>query len=125
MPKSVKYIGTQSRWPELAATGKQSSWFPGQIEERGDTEVAQLLATGLFSDVDAINQTDAETAAIASLVSADGNQPSATLAATVGTPGQVVKLSDGADKGVSLVWAIPSGASAYAWCWQIYPQAAY
>lgn len=72
MPKSVKYIGTQRRWPELAATGKQSNWFPGQIEERGDTEVAQLLATGLFSDQSAVQLPDAKVVALSSLVSADG-----------------------------------------------------
>jgi len=53
MPKTVKYIGTVTRWPELATTGKQSTWVPGQQEQRSDTEAAQLLATGLFSDVDA------------------------------------------------------------------------
>ena len=47
------------------------------------------------------------------------------LSATSGTPGQIVKLMDGNDAGVALVWSIPSGASAYAWCWQIYPLAAY
>ena len=66
-----------------------------------------------------------EVSQVQALVSVDGNQPSATLAATAGTPGQVVKLSDGPDKGAALVWAIPAGASAYAWCWQIYPLAAY
>lgn len=48
MPKTVKYIGTAQRWPELAATGKQSVWMPGQMEERSDAEAAQLLFTGLF-----------------------------------------------------------------------------
>ena len=28
MPKTIKYIGTQQRWPELAITGKQSLWQP-------------------------------------------------------------------------------------------------
>lgn len=69
--------------------------------------------------------TKAQIAATQALVSADGNQPSATLASTTGTPGQIVKLSDGPDKGVTLVWAIPEGRTTYAWCWQIYPLAAY
>ena len=42
-----------------------------------------------------------------------------------GTPGEIRKLSDGPDKGAVLVWAIPEGRSDYAWCWQIYPLAAY
>lgn len=48
MPQTIKYIGTTSRWPELAFTGQQSVWNPGQLEERSDAEVAKLLATGLF-----------------------------------------------------------------------------
>lgn len=51
MPKTIKYIGTQSRWPELAVTGKQSVWMPGQQEERSDAEAQALLATGLFGGV--------------------------------------------------------------------------
>ncbi len=58
-------------------------------------------------------------------VSPDGNLASAAVSTTTGTPGQIVKLSDGPDKGACLVWAIPEGATAYAWCWQIYPLAAY
>ena len=69
--------------------------------------------------------TDGANAALLALVSQAGNQPSATLAATVGTPGQVVKLSDGPDAGALLVWAIPSGAAAYTWCWWLWPQSAY
>lgn len=72
MPKTVKYIGTTNRWPELAVTGKQSVWMPGQMDERTDSEAAQLLATGLFADQDALNQTPAETAALAALVSKYG-----------------------------------------------------
>lgn len=52
-------------------------------------------------------------------------QPSATLAATTGTPGQIVRLSDGADAGALLVWAIPAGSSSYTWCWWLWPQSAY
>lgn len=62
---------------------------------------------------------------VPALVSTPGNQPSATLAATVGTAGQVVRLSDGPDAGALLVWAIPQGASAYSWCWWLWPQSAY
>lgn len=48
MSIEIKYTGTQQRWPELAITGKQSVWMPGQIEERDDVEAGKLLATGLF-----------------------------------------------------------------------------
>lgn len=67
----------------------------------------------------------AETAAVQALVSADGNLAYAAVASTTGTPGEVRKLSDGPNKGVALTWAIPEGSSTYAWCWQIYPLAAY
>ena len=39
--------------------------------------------------------------------------------------GELRKLSDGANKGVRVQWAVPAGATAAAWCWDIYPQAAY
>jgi hypothetical protein len=45
----VKYVGTVQRWPELAITGRQSTWAPGQIESRAPSEATALLATGLFS----------------------------------------------------------------------------
>lgn len=73
MPKTVKYIGTVTRWPELATTGKQSTWVPGQQEQRSDTEAAQLLATGLFSDVDATQLPEQKVVAISGVVSNDGN----------------------------------------------------
>lgn len=66
-----------------------------------------------------------QVAAGQALVSTPGNQPSATLAATVGTPGQIVRLSDGEDIGAILVWAIPAGASAYTWCYWLSPADAY
>lgn len=49
MSKTIKYTGTELRWPELSITGKQSTWMPGQQEERADGEAALLLATGLFT----------------------------------------------------------------------------
>ena len=64
-------------------------------------------------------------AALQALVSGGGNLAYVAVASTTGTPGEVRKLSDGPDKGAVLTWAIPDGASAYAWCWQIYPLAAY
>ena len=38
MAVTIKYTGTQIRWPELSVTGKQSVWNPGQIESREDAE---------------------------------------------------------------------------------------
>lgn len=49
MTKTIKYTGAQDAWPELAITGKQSVWHPGQQEERADPEAEILLTTGLFS----------------------------------------------------------------------------
>lgn len=69
--------------------------------------------------------TAAQSASVQALVSPDGNLAAADVSTTTGTPGEVRKLSDGPDKGAALVWAIPDGAVAYAWCWQIYPLAAY
>lgn len=69
--------------------------------------------------------TAAQVATIQALVSVDGNLAYASVASTTGTPGEVRKLSDGPDKGAVLTWAVPDGASAYTWCWQIYPLAAY
>ena len=63
--------------------------------------------------------------AVQALVSEAGNLAYASVASTTGTPGEVRKLSDGPDKGAVLTWAVPDGASAYTWCWQIYPLAAY
>ena len=127
MPKTVKYIGTVTRWPELATTGKQSTWVPGQQEQRSDTEAAQLLATGLFSDVDATQLPEQKVVAISGVVSTPGNLASANLTAAglTATPGQIVRLSDGEDIGAILVWAVPAGASAYAWCYWLSPADAY
>lgn len=49
MAITIKYTGTQTRWPELAVTGKQSVWNPGQIESRDDAEARLLLSTGVFT----------------------------------------------------------------------------
>jgi hypothetical protein len=76
-------------------------------------------------DQNASRPTDVKVAAVDSLVSVDGNLASAAVATTTGKPGQIVKLSDGPDKGACLVWSIPEGRTTYAWCWQIYPLAAY
>lgn len=74
MPKSIEYIGTVRGWPELPITGRQSVWFPGQIEQRSDTEAAALLATGQFSDQDAVQLPDEKLRAISGVVSGGGNR---------------------------------------------------
>ena len=48
--KTIKYTGNERGWDELAFTGKQSVWYPGQVETREDVEAAQLQATGFFVD---------------------------------------------------------------------------
>lgn len=72
MPKTIKYTGSQRRWPELAATGRQSVWFPGQTEQRSDVEASQLLATGLFADIDATQLGEEKMVSLSSLVSRAG-----------------------------------------------------
>lgn len=69
--------------------------------------------------------TSKEVDATKALVSTPGNLAASALSSTVGTPGQLVRLSDGDDKGAILVWAIPTGASAYTWCWWLSPGDAY
>ena len=86
MPKTVEYIGNVHRWPELAVTGRQSVWIPGQAEQRSDAEAAQLLATGLFSDIDATQLPEQKVAAISALVSRAGIVASDTGSAWTGAP---------------------------------------
>lgn len=66
-----------------------------------------------------------QAAAVAVLADPVGTVTAAALAATTGTPGQTIRIADGADAGAALVWAIPAGASTYTWCWWLWPQAAY
>lgn len=69
--------------------------------------------------------TNAQQRAVAPLVSEAGNITAAALLTTTGTAGQVVRLSDGEDKGAVLMWSTPEGATAETWCWWLWPQAAY
>jgi hypothetical protein len=71
MSKTIKYIGTQTRWSELSITGKQSTWSPDATDERSDTEAALLLATGQFSDVDATLLPEPKVVALSGVVSGD------------------------------------------------------
>lgn len=68
MSKTIKFTGTQVRWAELAVTGKQSTWDPGDQDERSDAEAGLLLGTGLFTQVYSVNDLP-----LASLVSGAGN----------------------------------------------------
>ena len=87
--------------------------YEGVVDQNGDTAfpAAALSAT--------------DVAGAQALVSADGNLASADVATTTGTPGEVRRISDGDNKGAIVTWAIPQGASAYTWCWWLWPQAAY
>lgn len=67
MSKTIRYQGTQRRWPELAVTGKQNTWSPGWIDTRDDGEAGQLLATGLFAVVQE-TLSAAQVAAVAELL---------------------------------------------------------
>ena len=64
-------------------------------------------------------------AAIDSLVAGAGNITAAALPTTTGTLGQVVRLSDGPDRGAVLMWSTPEGSNTETWCWWLWPQAAY
>ncbi len=86
----------------------------------GDTVSIEAIS----SDATYTTPAGADTA-LSALVSVDGNLTAAELLTTTGTPGQTVRLSDGDDKGAILTWAIPEGASAYTWCWWLWPQASY
>ena len=90
---------------------------------------------GLYQNADGSVPTDqdggpnmltaSQVATVAALVEPVGTVTVAALTATTGTPGQTIRIADGADAGAALVWAIPAGASAYTWCWWLWPQAAY
>ena len=89
------------------------------------TGVCEGLVDSNGASLDSLFLNATEVAAARGVVSPDGNLAYAAVASTTGTAGEVRKLSDGPDKGAVLVWAIPEGRSVYAWCWQIYPLAAY
>ena len=92
MPVSLKYIGNQRPYFELAVTGKQSSWAPGQIGEVPDADAPLLLGTGVFErDVDELSQ--AQLAAVTALVSVAGiRRPGASISVW---PDQDVPLQTG------------------------------
>lgn len=102
MTITVKYVGNVERWPELDATGNQSVWFPGQIEERSDAEAALLIAAGDFVRLDAPLQLPTYTVAmLPAAASATGQRAFVSDADTpvVGDP----VTGDGAD--MAPVWS--------------------
>lgn len=125
MPKTIKYIGTQDGWAEIAVTGRPWNWNLGTTDQRSDVQAAQLLATGLFIDMDAAELPEEKVRQISAAVSEAGNITAAALLTTTGTLGQVVRLSDGEDKGAVLMWSTPEGATSPTWCWWLWPQASY
>ncbi|MEY5100385.1 MAG: hypothetical protein RJA36_3104 [Pseudomonadota bacterium] len=100
--KTIKYIGSQARWPELAATGYQSVWMPGQIEERSDGEAATLLATGLFVDVGDASLSADELTALHAIMAAYDQQPAtwyngeinSTVTPTIVADGDLTSATD-------------------------------
>jgi hypothetical protein len=83
------------------------------------------VRSGTSGDETIYGLNSTEYQAFQSLASADGNVTAAALPTLVGTPNQCVRLSDGDDAGALLMWAIPEGSASYAWCWQVWPKAAY
>lgn len=111
MPKTIKYIGSQVRWPELSATGKQAVWYPGQQEERSDSDAAALLATGQFDNLSDDTFTPAAAGSLNALVSGAGNSGNPIIDALVeaatsagytwaskpsaaGNTGRVIRITD-------------------------------
>ncbi len=88
-------------------------------------DLGRIIGYRNAADQDEALLTPAQVAATQALVSVDGNVTAAALPSLVGTPGQLVRLSDGDDAGALLVWAIPEKSASYAWCWQIWPKASY
>lgn len=102
MSKTIKYIGTQTRWSELSVTGKQSTWSPDATDERSDTEAAQLLATGQFSDVDATLLPELKVVQISGVVSKDGMTFAGTPICDWQTNGALSMISANSGEAVAL-----------------------
>lgn len=68
----------------------------------------------------------ADQALFESLASGDGNFASADVPTVQGAYiGDTRRIADGSDRGALLIWAVPEGSSAPAWCWWLWPQSAY
>lgn len=111
--ESVQISASRSFGPYMHDMTAAISCFAGSLV---DATVSADTAPGLSA-----LQRDAG----ASLASAAGTITAAALLTTAGTTGQVVRLSDGDDKGALLMWSTPEGATAETWCWWLWPQAAY
>ena len=79
MPKTIKYIGTQDGWAEIGVTGRPWNWNVGTTDQRSDLQAAQLLATGLFTDVDATLLPEQKVVAISGVVSGAWNAAGLSL----------------------------------------------
>jgi hypothetical protein len=82
---TIRYIGTQDNWPEIAATGKQSVWRSGQTETRPDAEASALLGTGLFEPAGVSVARLVDTVAGFDLIDPDGAVLALTEAVEHGT----------------------------------------
>lgn len=49
MVTPVKYTGNVKPFFELAITGSQQSWYPGQVRDRSDADAALLVGSGNFA----------------------------------------------------------------------------
>lgn len=111
--ESVQIGASRSFGPYLHDMTAAISCFAGSLV---DATVSADTAPGLNAS---------QRVGSASLVSEAGNITAAELLTTTGTTGQVVRLSDGDDKGAILMWSTPAGSSAPAWCWWLWPQSPY
>lgn len=93
------------------------------------TTVSVTAGTTVFAEAINTDATYTDPAgrdgSLQSLVSEAGNITAAELLTTTGTTGQVVRLSDGPDRGALLIWSTPEGATTETWCWWLWPQASY
>lgn len=103
MSVTLKYTGAISPWRELAVTGKQSAWTPGQQEERSNAEASLLLATGYFEAINlpvARLATDPLTGGVVSIL--DGKGGSAVkLAFTTAQPYKAAFWGDSRYNGIT------------------------
>ena len=106
MAKTIKYTGTQVRWPELAITGKQSVWSPGQQDERSDSEAALLIATGLFAGVSLPATVNSVTGEVSPPVSGAGNYQGSALPFVMPASGNITSTSGAITTGTGFDYVI-------------------
>lgn len=114
MTVALKYIGSQRPYFELAVTGKQSSWAPGQIGEVPDADAPLLLGTGVFErDINELSRD--QLAAVDALVSGAGRtvvvlRPGADSAAA---SFNTAAIQAALDAGGYVVTSVAGGGQAY------------